>query len=141
MGANGLLLRTHGIVRQACPLGQKQVAGNPTNATVPASQCGPPSGFELSADGVGWHAVTALRQSPTGRHALLLSLPPALREYAARAAADARNGPAGERAGGKKLRLRYLWADWPTPTVYSNVSYLGVNGELPAPPFEMDVLL
>ena len=41
VGRGGLLLRTSGDVRQKCPLGQKQISGNPTKATVPLSQCGP----------------------------------------------------------------------------------------------------
>ena len=38
------------------------------------------------------------------------------------------------------MRLRYLFADWPVPTVYDAESFLGVNGELPLPPFVRDVL-
>ena len=105
---------------------------------VPASQCGAASGFEFSADQATWHAATSVRQSPIDRFSILVSLPAQLR---AGLWVDARGGVSQVEAKAKKLSLRYLFADWPTPTVYSNVSYLGPNGELPAPPFEMDVQL
>ena len=45
-------------------------------------------------------------------------------------------------AGAKGLSvssLRYLFVDWPTPTVCNSLSYLGENGELPTASFEMAV--
>lgn len=35
--------------------------------------------------------------------------------------------------------LRYLFADWPTPTVYAATSYLGPNEELPTAPFVLTI--
>jgi hypothetical protein len=45
----------------------------------------------------------------------------------------------GVRGQGTKLQIRYLFADWPVPTVYNSQSFLGTNGELPVAPFVMDV--
>ena len=53
LGPAGLLLRLTGAVRQTCPLGEKQVTGNPTSDPVPASQCGCASGFEIGTDADG----------------------------------------------------------------------------------------
>ena len=35
--------------------------------------------------------------------------------------------------------LRYLFADWPTPVVYNSESFLGPNGQLPTPPFVLEI--
>ena len=126
VGSAGLLLRTDGPVRQQCPLGQKQISGNPTNAAVPQSQCGPATGFSVATasanNQVVWHDIVSMEigQDRKSRHQLVLKLP------AVAAAAPE--------------KLRYLFADWPTPTVYNADSFLGLNGELPTPPFEMDIV-
>ena len=125
VGPDGLLLRTAGAVRQQCPLGQKQIAGSPTNFTVPLSQCGPATGFEFAIGAHGhrhWRAVSTMELG-ADRRSLELLLPARL--------ADAK--------GLSVSSLRYLFADWPTPTVYNSLSYLGENGELPTAPFEMAV--
>ena len=135
LGSAGLLLRTEGPVRQQCPLGQKQISGNPTTDTVPQSQCGPASGFSVSSGGssggsseVVWHDIVSMELGPD-KKSLVLKLPV---EMAMVVAAGG-----GATTPGK---LRYLFADWPTPTVYNAVSFLGLNGELPTPPFEMDII-
>ena len=125
----GLLLRTEGPSRQQCPLGQKQISGNPTADTVPQSQCGPATGFSVSvaaaasgeAGEVVWHDIVSMELGPD-RKSLALTLPAEV--------AEAEAAP---------QKLRYLFADWPTPTVYSATSFLGLNGELPTPPFEMAI--
>ena len=124
MGPGGLLLRTTGVVRQRCPLREKQVSGNPSNYTVPHSQCGPATGFEVTTGGDSgrqWHVVNEMKLGPDGR-SLVLAVPPGL----ARASITS---------------MRYLFADWPTPTVYNSLSYLGSNGELPTAPFVLPVVL
>jgi hypothetical protein len=124
VGSAGLLLRTEGPIRQQCPLGQKQISGNPTNDTVPQSQCGPASGFSVSAIVVGsfgrevWYDIVSMKLGPDHK-SLVLSLPLPEAAY--------------------PKRLRYLFADWPTPTVYNAESFLGPNGQLPTPPFEMTI--
>jgi hypothetical protein len=150
VGAGGLLLRLDGPVRQVCPVGQRQTVGNPdpkrqpccrskgctvsdTNGSVPQSQCGPSSGFELSSSAVSggvWHAIDSISLSPD-KLGLVLPIPPSLLAKVSQHVPAARAG----------LRLRYLFADWPTPTVYASHVYagMGVNGQLPTPPFEMAV--
>jgi hypothetical protein len=116
----GLLLRTSGSVRQTCVAGQKQISGNPQGFTVPLSQCGPATGFEVSSaatEGV-WFPVQEIKLGQTGNEVMM---------------------PIPDGVGSTPTRIRYLFADWPSPTVYSAKSYLGLNGELPTPPFEMDV--
>eukprot|EP01043_Picozoa_sp_COSAG02_P006915 COSAG02_NODE_202_length_29305_cov_20.432377_14_plen_128_part_00 len=101
-----------------------QVTGNPVNDTVPASQCGCLSGFEFGSERRGREeskgytciSVAGLTIHTTGK-ALVLDTPDAV-------------------AG---MTLRYLFADWPTPTVYSGKSFLGPNGHLPTPPFVMTI--
>ena len=122
VGASGLLLRTSGAVRQVCPLGEKQLSGNPTNATVPASQCGCASGFDVGTAAEGFDCVdVATLKIGADKKSLTMRSPPRFAEAAA----------------GKTLR--YLFADWPTPTVYNAESFLGENGQLPTPPFVMGI--
>ena len=110
-------MRTAGAVRQVCAAGQAQITGNPHSA-VPPSQCGPATGFEVGSGAGTWTAVDsiALGKAP---NALELAFPAT--------------------AGQPPTKLRYLFSDWPTPTVYDGRSFLGANGELPTPPFQMDV--
>ena len=120
VGAAGLLLRTEGPVRQRCAAGRNQtrvIKVHPTTP-VPASQCGPPFGFELRAGGA-WLPLGAPRLSGDKR-SIILSVPTEL-------------------AAASDLQLRYLWSDWPVVTVYSGESLDGVNSELPAQPFIADV--
>ena len=122
VGPDGLLLRTAGAVRQQCPLGEKQIAGNPTQFTVPRTQCGPATGFELATGAHGhrvWHAVRAMRLG-ADKQSLELLL------------------PAGVASEGLSA-VRYLFADWPTPTVYNSLSYIGEDGQLPTAPFVMPI--
>jgi len=122
IGPDGLLLRTTGAIRQQCPIGEQQISGNPTNFTVPLSQCGPATGFELATGAHGhrqWHAVSAMKLGADNR-SLELVVP---------AHVDA----------GALSSVRYLFADWPTPTVYNSLSFLGENGELPTAPFVLPV--
>eukprot|EP01052_Picozoa_sp_SAG31_P034719 SAG31_NODE_4096_length_3591_cov_2.039805_3_plen_492_part_00 len=116
VGMPGLLLRTTGAVRQTCPVGEKQVSGNPTSAPVPASQCGCASGFDVGSDADGYACAEQLAIGADNK-SLTMVVPKA--------------------ASG--MTLRYLFADWPTPTVYNAESFLGENGELPTAPFTMDV--
>ena len=121
VGASGLLLRTSGAVRQVCPLGEKQVSGNPTNATVPASQCGCASGFDVGTAAEGFDCVgVATLKIGADKKSLTMRSPPRFADAAGRT-------------------LRYLFADWPTPTVYNAESFLGENGQLPTPPFTMGI--
>ena len=115
VGPGGLLLRTSGAVRQICAVGQTQIAGNPTSA-VPLSQCGPATGFEIGDAAGRWTPVDSIARG-TAPNVLELTFPA---------------------AAGAPARLRYLFADWPTPTVYNSQSFLGTNGELPTPPFEIE---
>ena len=126
VGPAGLLLRLSGAVRQQCAAGQRQLVGNP-QSPIPPSQCGSATGFEVGVDagadtGVAWHAVDTMALA-AGKGALLLRVPT----------------PLTPQRRGQGLQLRYLFADWPTPTVYNSESFLGTNGELPTPPFVMPV--
>ena len=122
VGPDGLLLRTTGAVRQRCPLGEKQISGNPTQFTVPRTQCGPATGFELATGAHGhrrWHAVRAMMLG-ADKQSLELLLPTGVLS----------EGPSA---------VRYLFADWPTPTVYNSLSYIGEGGQLPTAPFVMPI--
>ena len=124
LGANGLLLRTSGSVRQVCPVGEKQTTVLPVKPTtgVPIQQCGSPSGFEVTFDGDGkdgvdryWIAVENISLFIGNNGVLLHNI-------------DGANRVTG---------VRYLFSDWPIVTVYDAESFLGVNGQLPAAPFEI----
>jgi hypothetical protein len=108
---------------------------------VPWSQCGATAtGFEVrvGAGAAGWQALDNMRLDPGDERALLLPVGVAVRSEAAAAAKAA---AAGERQQDAvpAMQLRYLFADWPTPTVYDAESFLGPNGELPLGPFVADV--
>ena len=143
-GADGLMVRAAGAVRQRCPVGLKQVSGNPTNATVPLSQCGCPSGFEVGT-------ATAGTAAAAGAAAAAAAGPPPLSwacvdvkslsvvDRTVTMAVPAAAVAGANAAGAVPVMLRYLFADWPTPTVYAAQSFLGENGQLPTPPFTMEV--
>ena len=133
VGPAGLLLRDNGTLRQTCPIGHTQVGGNNlVNRTVPASRCGSPTGFDPTPDNTTWYAADSV-QLWANESAFLLTLPKSFRNANPHHfSSDASRG---------HLTLRYLFADWPTPTVYDSRSYLGPNGQLPTPPFEMNVLM
>ncbi len=38
-------------------------------------------------------------------------------------------------SGNNSMELRYLWADWPVPTIYDARKQEQENDQLPAPPF------
>lgn len=116
VGSNGLLLRLDGVIRQTCVVGEKQMVGNPINITVPRTQCGSATGFEIEADGV-WYPIESIKQGELP-NVLVLLLPLQHTDLVRNA-----------------VSLRYLFADWPTPTVYNAQSFLGLNGELPTAPF------
>ena len=98
-----------------------QITGKPTTP-VPLSQCGAvATGFELSADGLTWHAVPSIEVL---HRTWIVLFPPKTFDVTA-----------------ESLKVRYLFADWPVPVVYNSESFLGHHGELPTPPFEMDVQL
>lgn len=85
------------------------------------------SGFQVSVTGSSggevWHNIEKMTLGPAGKPpSLLLTLPPQVAD-----------------AGAAPTKLRYLFADWPTPTVYNSESFLGLNGELPTAPFEMPI--
>lgn len=88
------------------------------NDTVPASQCGCPSGFEFGTERANYTCIPVAGLTVHGTGEALVM--------------DAPHAKAG-------MTLRYLFADWPTPTVYSAKSFLGTNGQLPTPPFVMTI--
>ena len=100
-------------------MGQIQITGNPTNVGVPSSQCGAASGFEVYSG--GWQPIDKMAIGADGV-SLILNI-----------------DMQGVRGQGTKLQIRYLFADWPVPTVYNWQSFLWTNGELPVAPFVMDV--
>jgi hypothetical protein len=169
LGPAGLLLRLTGAVRQTCPLGEKQVTGNPTSDPVPASQCGCASGFEIGTDADGMFHTQRIDATCLALHACQggfccsagegrweSSEFSVLYMYWVGLSRSERTGyacateltigadkksvtmsaPESAAAG---MTLRYLFADWPIPTVYSAASFLGENGELPTPPFTMTI--
>ena len=125
----GLLLRTEGPVRQTCAVGRNQTRAIHVMPTtpVPASQCGSLSGFELRVCAEGDWQPLALPQLSADRRSVLLTLPE--REIDLLSAAQT----------GVTMQLRYLWADWPVPTVYDGARHGEANDELPAPPFIANV--
>ena len=60
VGAAGLLLRTSGAVRQVCMVGHKQLSGNPANDTVPPSQCGCTTGFDVGSAAGGYVCIAEM---------------------------------------------------------------------------------
>ena len=99
-------------------MGQIQITGNPTNVGVPSSQCSAASGFEVYSG--KWRPIDKMAIGADGV-SLILNM----------------QGVRGQ--VGTKLQIRYLFADWPVPTVYNSQSFLGTHGELPVAPFVMDV--
>ena len=138
VAATGLLLRLVGSVRQVCAAGQSQIFGNPHTA-VPRSQCGPATGFELGVGagaGAGeltWHPIASLALS-ADKLSVNMPVPAAVR---AAYRQQMQSPPPSQSQS--QMQLRYLFADWPTPTVYNSESFLGLNGQLPTPPFTMPV--
>jgi hypothetical protein len=121
VGPQGLLLRTSGSVRQQCVAGKSQAYGKPATP-IPQSQCGSATGFEVGSAVGGWHAVDSVALTHD-KQSLMMQVP---------AVAAAASGP---------IQLRYMFADWPTPLVYNSESFLGLNGELPTPPFILPVVI
>lgn len=121
----GLLLRTEGLVRQTCAVGRSQTRAIPVLPTtpVPASQCGSMSGFELRVSAKEDWVPLPLPQLSADRRSVLLNL--AQSELSLLFVAQTRVA----------MQLRYLWADWPVPTVYDGARHGETNDELPAPPF------
>jgi hypothetical protein len=82
------------------------------------------TGFDIAGIDQVWHAVVEMALT-IDKKGLQLSVPAAALSDASEVAST--------------FKLRYLFADWPTPTVYNSQSFLGTNGQLPTPPFTMDV--
>ena len=135
LSSEGLLLRTEGPVRQACAVGRNQTHAMHVlpMTPVPASQCGALSGFELRVGGGGEWLPLGMPQLSADRRSVVLLAPAAM-------VTAGRPLPLLHRfGGGVSMQLRYLWADWPVPTVYDARSFDGENGELPVPPFIANV--
>ena len=122
----GLLLRTEGPVRQTCAAGRNQTRAIHVMpmTPVPASQCGSLSGFDLRVGGDDdrWVPLTMPTLSANKRSVLL----PVPKNVLSATSTG---------LGNTSIHLRYLWADWPVPTVYDARSYGEENDQLPAPPF------
>lgn len=126
MSSRGLMLRTEGQVRQTCAVGRVQTRAIHVMPTtpVPSSQCGALSGFELRVGIDGKWIPLHMPQLSADRFSILLAATHELGRVDTRLV---------------HLKLRYLWADWPVPTVYDAYSFDGLNAELPAPPFVSNV--
>jgi hypothetical protein len=97
---------------------------------VPASQCGSLSGFELRITTDREWIPLGMPSLGEGGRSVLLRLPAA----ASRLLAASRNA-----SKHCQVQIRYLWADWPVPTVYDARRYSGRHSELPVPPFVANV--
>ena len=112
------------LYSQVCVSGDRQLFGQP-QVPVPPSQCGPPSGFEVKLKDGDWVPVNNVTLS-TNKTQLFLQLPSPI-------------GHADADQVATVTTLRYLFADWPTPVVYNSESFLGPNGQLPTPPFVLEI--
>ena len=92
---------------------------------VPPTQCGPSSGFEVKLKDGDWLSIDNVTLS-ANKTQVLLQLPAMI-------------GHADADPVVTVTKLRYLFADWPTPIVYNSQSFLGLNGQLPTPPFVLDI--
>ena len=131
VGPRGLMLRTNGLVRQTCPVGKRQTTALPVKPTspVPITQCGSPTGFEVQRRSASsWEFVHEISLGIVASH-------DGSRDDGERDRAAEVVYLHGVHDAQAVTGVRYLFADWPIPTVYSAESFLGVNGELPACPF------
>jgi len=136
---SGLMLRLDGDVRQICPEGQTQSFDPGPNLPpqpVPIEQCGAYlTGFEVrnsndddgkSEDYSEWEMIVGISLEDNDNNILKLTL-----------------GDDTKVDLAKTVEVRYLWGDWPVPTVYTklaNVDYVDSDeGQLPVAPFTMTV--